>query len=408
MRITEGPLDELILHKKFPEFGAKLQEQQVFKIIRLLAWEGISFTSPNPLVACVIVDENHRLLGYGAHQRLGGHHAEINALHSIASRDEQHKKQLLKNAIVYVSLEPCAHQGRTPSCAKTLTQYPIAELRYGMIDPNPKVSGQGLAILQAAGIKVTESQELFEAAYFYTRPFLVQQRLQRPFYALKAASTLDGTIAQRGDQRHWISNERSRKYAHFLRGIYDGILIGSGTLIADNPSLNIHRDDFQLRHPAKIVLDFTGNGLRWAIRQKNLNLRSHEHPVKILFIGATDIKTPIPEDLIYIKIPAKSPIELLKKMHTVLLDQQIFSVLVEGGAQTHQNIMQAGFVDRFHLFYAPEIWLKGDRIGLFGEGGSLLRSTDKELVVQPLEKVKLSRSQLTILDDNLLWEAEHE
>ncbi|MFN9068767.1 MAG: bifunctional diaminohydroxyphosphoribosylaminopyrimidine deaminase/5-amino-6-(5-phosphoribosylamino)uracil reductase RibD, partial [Bdellovibrionales bacterium] len=172
-------------------------------------------------------------LASGYHQRCGGPHAEVEALQKV-------KPELLAGAHVIVTLEPCAHEGRTPSCAKTLAQLPIKKITYGIVDPNPLVSGKGHQILKEAGLDVQEYQGPLKLNLERVcEEFLVNQKEKRIFVALKVAQSLDGKIALKNGKSQWITGPDSRDFVQNLRAQYDGILVGRNTVVADNPSLNV-------------------------------------------------------------------------------------------------------------------------------------------------------------------------
>ncbi|WP_298816254.1 bifunctional diaminohydroxyphosphoribosylaminopyrimidine deaminase/5-amino-6-(5-phosphoribosylamino)uracil reductase RibD [Chloroflexus sp.] len=209
-------------------------------------------TSPNPLVGAVIVNEGC-IVGEGYHQRAGEPHAEIEALRQAG--------EAARGATMYVTLEPCAHYGRTPPCADALIAAGIAEVYYAIGDPNPKVNGRGHARLAAAGIRV--SQGLCEAeAYQLNRPYFKHITTGQPFVTAKFAMSLDGKIATSAGQSRWISNPASRQRVHYLRNLTDVILVGAGTVIADDPLLTTRLSNADaagdVRHPLRIVADSRG------------------------------------------------------------------------------------------------------------------------------------------------------
>jgi diaminohydroxyphosphoribosylaminopyrimidine deaminase/5-amino-6-(5-phosphoribosylamino)uracil reductase len=189
-----------------------LTPNEAMKLAIEEAARGAGFVAPNPLVGCVILSRDGALIGRGHHERIGEGHAEVRALESVADVSQ------LNAAQVFVTLEPCAHQGRTPSCAEALAKLPIASVTYGLEDPNPLVAGKGAEILRAAGKTVqifgglkTELEEACEI-------FLMNMREKRAFVALKAAASLDGKIALPDGSSQWITGEESRAHVQSLRG----------------------------------------------------------------------------------------------------------------------------------------------------------------------------------------------
>lgn len=215
-----------------------------------LARQAEGRTSPNPVVGAVIVKDGC-VVGEGYHQRAGAPHAEIEALRMAG--------EAARGATMYVTLEPCAHHGRTPPCTDALIAAGIAEVYYAIDDPNPRVNGKGRAQLSAAGIRVQKG--LCEAeAYHLNRAYFKHVTTGRPFVTAKFAMSLDGKIATVSGQSRWISNPASRQRVHHLRNLTDAVLVGAGTVIADNPSLTtrLSQHDRDLRHPVRIIVDSRG------------------------------------------------------------------------------------------------------------------------------------------------------
>jgi diaminohydroxyphosphoribosylaminopyrimidine deaminase/5-amino-6-(5-phosphoribosylamino)uracil reductase len=193
-----------------------------------LAAAGRYGASPNPLVGAVVLDADGRLAGEGAHRRCGGPHAEIEALAAAG--------ELARGGTLVVTLEPCAHQGRTPPCVDTIVASGIRRVVTGTRDPNPRVDGRGVAALTAAGIEVVEGVEA-EACRAANPRYFHWARTGRPFVALKVAMSVDGKIATRGGHARWITCEAARREGHALREEYDALLVGIGTVLADDPQL---------------------------------------------------------------------------------------------------------------------------------------------------------------------------
>src|SRR5262245_31687444 len=192
-----------------------------------LAEQGRGHVEPNPLVGAVVVRDG-RVVGEGWHQKFGGPHAEVFALAAAG--------EAARGATLYVSLEPCCHFGKTPPCSEAIIQAGIARVVAALRDPFPKVDGGGFKVLRAAGIQVTEGVGE-SAARRLNAPFVTLVTVGRPHVHAKWAMTLDGKIATRTGHSQWISNEASRRLVHLLRGFMDGILVGIGTALADNPQL---------------------------------------------------------------------------------------------------------------------------------------------------------------------------
>ena len=209
-----------------------------------LAWQGRFSTSPNPRVGCVIA-QGEQIVGQGFHVYAGEPHAEIHALQQAGARAH--------GATAYVTLEPCSHHGRTAPCANALVNAGITKVVVAMTDPNPLVSGQGLAILDAAGIATVSG--LFKTqARELNRGFLSRIERQRPFIKLKCAASLDGKTALSNGQSQWITGAAAREDVQILRAESCAVLTGIGTILADNPQLNV-RNFHTLRQPIRIILD---------------------------------------------------------------------------------------------------------------------------------------------------------
>ncbi|MBC7420831.1 MAG: bifunctional diaminohydroxyphosphoribosylaminopyrimidine deaminase/5-amino-6-(5-phosphoribosylamino)uracil reductase RibD [Bdellovibrio sp.] len=304
-----------------------------------VAYEGAPFVSPNPLVGCTVVDRNHQLLATGYHAKYGADHAEVDALKKLQI-DE------LKNATLYVTLEPCAHEGKTSSCAKYIATLPVKKIVYGLMDPNPLVSGQGAQILTNAGkTAVLYEGSLKSDLEDVCEVFLKNYREKKIFVAAKVASSLDGLIALKSGESKWITAEASREFVHELRSRYDAIVVGRNTVEMDNPSLNIRHKKIT-KQTQIIVIDPAGTLLRKIQSGSKFKFLEIHDAKNIFFI------TKEPE--------AKSEWQQIKFSNLANLNQQLWtkgirSVFIEGGALTYSSYLSAGLVDRLHLFMAPVI-----------------------------------------------------
>ncbi|MFK7778982.1 MAG: bifunctional diaminohydroxyphosphoribosylaminopyrimidine deaminase/5-amino-6-(5-phosphoribosylamino)uracil reductase RibD, partial [Gimesia sp.] len=209
-----------------------------------LASLGTGFVEPNPAVGSVIVDENLQLIGEGYHQKYGGPHAEIHALNMAGNKSN--------NATIFVTLEPCCHQGKTGPCSQALIQAGIKKVVIAMRDPAPHVAGGGIVELQQAGIEV-EIGLLESAAQKLINPFVKRVTKGMPWVHAKWAMTLDGKIATGAGHSQWISNEHSREIVHRLRGRMDAVMIGHQTAVKDNPLLTARPAG--ARTPTRIIVD---------------------------------------------------------------------------------------------------------------------------------------------------------
>lgn len=303
-------------------------------------------TSPNPMVGAVVV-KNGNIVGSGAHQYVGGHHAEVYAL------DEAGEKA--KGAALYVTLEPCCHHGKTPPCTDKIIKAGISKVVIAVNDPNPLVSGKGIQQLRAAGIEVKtgmfedEAKKQNEVFFYYIQT-------KKPFVIAKAAISLDGKIATSNGNAKWISNAESRIVTHELRDQVDAILIGKNTLINDDPSLNVRLDSIT-EGPQKIIiipkLDISAEKLsemkiyNWS-KSKPLIIICHES------YATNDIIEGFHKYNIQI-IPVSGTTKNLavEEILTELGQREITSLLLEGGGGVYTTFLKAGFINKFHIFQAP-------------------------------------------------------
>jgi diaminohydroxyphosphoribosylaminopyrimidine deaminase / 5-amino-6-(5-phosphoribosylamino)uracil reductase len=314
------------------------------KALRLAA-RGAGRTSPNPMVGAVLVKDG-AIIGQGYHEVLGGPHAEVNAIADAGGE--------ARGATLYVTLEPCNHQGLTPPCTKAVLDAGISRVICGMGDPNPDVAGGGAEYLARRGIDV-RTGELECECRGLNQPFIKYVTTGMPYVSLKAAATLDGFIASSTGDSKWITNERSRGFAHTLRSLADGVLVGIGTALADDPLLTVRLPGKKTyRQPVRIVLDTglklspesklvrsAGESAVWVVCGNNAPEKKEQVLSKA---GATVIRIRTGES--GIEIP-----ELLKELGK----RRISNLLVEGGGRVLGSFMESGFADELHFFYAPKI-----------------------------------------------------
>jgi diaminohydroxyphosphoribosylaminopyrimidine deaminase/5-amino-6-(5-phosphoribosylamino)uracil reductase len=211
-----------------------------------LARRGMDGACPNPMVGCVLMKDG-RVVGEGWHARCGGDHAEIAALKNAAARGET-----VRGATAFVTLEPCSHFGKTPPCAPRLVEEGIARVVVGTTDPNPKVNGAGIEILKNAGVEVSVPC-LEEECRWLNRGFIRSKTLSRPWITLKAALGLDGRMAVKSGESNWITGTTARVWAHLLRSGHQGLLVGAGTILRDDPELTVRHTCG--KSPLRIILD---------------------------------------------------------------------------------------------------------------------------------------------------------
>ncbi|MCK9276216.1 MAG: bifunctional diaminohydroxyphosphoribosylaminopyrimidine deaminase/5-amino-6-(5-phosphoribosylamino)uracil reductase RibD [Syntrophales bacterium] len=322
----------------------------------VLARKGEGKVSPNPMVGAVIV-KNGKVIGEGYHKLYGGNHAEVNAISSST--------EPLDGTDIYISLEPCSHYGKTPPCVERIIAIKPARVIIGVLDPNPLVAGQGLAALKAAGIK-TEVGILEAECRRLNEKFFTFMERKRPFVTIKFAQTIDGRIASAGGESKWISSYASRRFAHRLRSLHDGVLVGIGTVYHDDPELTVRL--VQGRNPLRLVVD---PHLRI---DASAQVLSNQHLARTILIASPDSLHSKREIL------NKQGIEILdiqKEINEMGLDLKqllfelgsrgISSVLVEGGSGMITSFLKSGLVDRLFIVTAPRILGHGiESIGNLG------------------------------------------
>ncbi|MDO4569619.1 MAG: bifunctional diaminohydroxyphosphoribosylaminopyrimidine deaminase/5-amino-6-(5-phosphoribosylamino)uracil reductase RibD [Planctomycetia bacterium] len=311
-----------------------------------LAERGRGCVEPNPMVGCVILRDGE-IVGEGFHERFGGPHAEVNALRQAGER--------ARGGVVYVTLEPCCHFGKTPPCADALLAAGVKKVVVAMQDPFPKVEGGGIQKLRLAGVEVVVGL-CRDRAEALNLPYLKLLASRRPYLTAKWAMTLDGKIASRTGSSRWISSEASRKIAHELRSISDGILVGVGTVLADNPQLTVRlpMDCVVPRQPVRLVAD----------SQLDIPLESalvqtaRQTPVLILAgPHAPEEKRRHLEKLGCQIFTAKSDRheEQLLEFLDFLGEKRMTNVLVEGGGGLLGQLFDLGQIDALKVFVAPKL-----------------------------------------------------
>lgn len=304
------------------------------RALELAEW-GRGYVSPNPLVGCVIVHED-RIIGEGWHREYGGPHAEVNAVNSVENQ------ALLSESTVYVTLEPCAHWGKTPPCANLLVEKKVKKVVIAATDSNPLVGGRGIEILKNAGIEV-ETGILEKDARWQNRRFFTQIEKQRPYVILKWAQTQDGFVARENFDSKWISNSHSRQLVHKWRAEEDAILVGKNTAAYDNPRLDVR--DWVGKNPIRIVID---SKLELS---HELNLLDRSIPTLVL----NTLKNDRTENLEWIKLSEITPRTILKELHS----RKIQSLIVEGGSQVLSQFIQSGLWDEARIFTAATQFRRG-------------------------------------------------
>ncbi len=357
-----------------------------------LAKFGEGHTAPNPLVGAVIVKDG-QIIGEGWHAVYGGPHAEIMAFQSLNASAE--------GATLYVTLEPCSHFGKTPPCVDAIIAHKISKVVVAMLDPNPLVGGRGVQKLTEHGITVkmgileSESADLNE-------PFLKFITTGCPLIIVKTAMTLDGKLASVTGDSKWISSTASRQLVHKMRNKYSGIMVGIGTVLADDPSLttrldvtaqdNTVKQSFVSADPHRIIVD---THARTPLTANVLNL----HDSKAMTIIATTELAPLESRLAFeakgatvLTLPSKDGHVDLKALIVKLGEMHIDSVLVEGGSELNFSLFNEQLVDRVFSFIAPKIiGGRNAKTPVAGEGIAMMRDAIQ------LENVKVSMIESDIL-----------
>lgn len=313
-----------------------------------LAAQGTGFTSPNPLVGAVVV-KDQKVVGRGYHERFGAPHAEVNALNQAG--------QQACGATLYVTLEPCNHTGKTPPCTEKILAAGIRRVVVAMTDPNPSVKGGGNAYLRAAGLDVSEGLEK-DVARWQNAFFIKHIQTGKPFVILKCAATLDGRIATRTGDAHWVSGPQSRQFVHELRHAVDAILVGVDTVKTDDPSLTTRLSHGNGCDPTRIILD---THLSIPLNARVLTQSSAADTILVTGpdVDATTRKQVIASGARVLTSPCRDrQIDMAALMKT-LGAEGITSVLVEGGSRVSGSALRSGIVDKIYFFYAPKL-LGGD------------------------------------------------
>ena len=327
------------------------QDTECMALALKLSKKGRALVGANPMVGCVITRDD-KIIAQDYHRQYGKSHAEVNALNQI--------KDQAKSAKLYVTLEPCSHQGKTPPCTKALIKAGIKKVVVAMLDPNPMVSGRGVKLLNDAGIEVgigllqSEAMEL-------NRGFIKRMETGMPFVTTKIAMSLDGGTAMNSGESKWITSDAARLDVQKLRSNNQAIMTGSGTIINDNPKMTVRLNDFKPK-PLRVIVD-SGN----KITDQKLNIFSSDTSTLVL---NDDNSRLLPNG----KIDLKLALIMLGEMG-------INNLLLESGSGLNGAMLEAGLIDEFIIYTAPVI----------------LGSETKPMIEIPLTKIS-EKIQLNILD----------
>ena len=299
-------------------------------------------TSPNPMVGAVVVKDG-QLIGTGAHLKPGTPHAEVHALNMAGEH--------AAGSTLYVTLEPCNHHGRTPPCTERIIEAGVKRVVVGCTDPDKKVSGEGIKRLRQSGIDVTEGILQKEClrlneAYFHHR------KTNQPFVTLKMAITLDGKIAAHNGDSRWVTGSESRAHVHQCRKISDAILVGVGTVLADNPRLTARIDDESVRQPVRIVLD---SRLQTPLDAHVVN--TDAAPTWIFTTSQCDQKKAkrLSEKGVKVIVTRQEKRVEVEEVLAYLGQRGILSLMVEGGSQVNASFLRGGHVQKVMAYIAPKL-----------------------------------------------------
>lgn len=362
-----------------------MNDENYMKMAIALAKKGMGKVSPNPLVGAIIVKDNE-VIGEGFHEAYGSLHAERNALKNCKSSP--------RGATMYVTLEPCCHHGKTPPCTEAIIENGIKKVIIGSLDPNEKVAGKGIAILEEAGIEIVFGileNECRELNYIFFH-YITQKT---PYVLMKYAMTFDGKIATTTGQSRWITNEKSRAYVHKIRNRYTAIMVGIGTVLVDDPDLTCRMENSN--HPIRIVCDSTlktpldarvvstAKEIKTIIATTNTDKTLHQkyemHGVEIVTTQAEE---------------SENGKVNLKKLMQLLGQKGIDSILLEGGATLNFSALESEIVQAVQTYIAPKIF-----------GGATAKSPiGGEGFSSVLNKVALKQKRVMHFDDDILIESE--
>ena len=345
-----------------------------------LAQKAEGCTSPNPMVGCVIADAEGNIVGEGWHRKAGTPHAEVNAIADMHARHGQ-------GHTAFVTLEPCSHWGRTGPCCEALIQAGIKRVVAAMEDPNPKVAGNGFRRLREAGVEVITGVCEKEARRL-NEHFLLWVTRNRPFISLKFAETLDGKLATSARDSHFVTGQEAHTYSHYLRKIHDGILVGIGTVLDDDPELTTRL--VEGKDPVRIILD---SRARIPVTAKVL-----QGETKTLLVTGPEADADTCRELAertnvtVLCLPCNEGKIEINALLQALYEQGLASILVEGGSEVLGSFLDAGAADRVYAFIAPK--LVGGRAAIPATGGKGISAMSQCAAVTDPELLTLGEDWL--------------
>jgi len=355
---------------------SKDKHEKFMKAALGYARKGLGKTSPNPAVGAVIVRKD-QIIAAGFHRKAGAPHAEVEALNRLQGKARP-------GDTLYVTLEPCNHYGRTPPCTQAILEKGVRKVVVGMKDPNPRVKGGGCEVLSRQGVEVVTGVLEMECRRL-NEWFVTYVTKRRPFVIAKTAMTLDGWTATSTGHSRWVTNERSREWVHRLRNQVDGILVGVGTVMADDPLLNTRLRKGRGRDPVRIIVD---THLRIPV---NARVLGHAKGSETLIAVSEDVPSRRlgrleRNGVSFLTCPKKEGRIDLRALMDMLGKRSITSVLLEGGATLMGAMIRERLVDKFCIFKAPKILGASDgRPMALGQGPSRM---DQSI---PLKDIRVRR-----------------
>lgn len=358
------------------------KDEKFMKQALRLARKGWGRTSPNPMVGAVIVREG-RAVASGFHRKAGYPHAEVEALGKM-------KGKIMPGDTLYVTLEPCNHRGRTPPCTEAILQSGLKRVVIGMQDPNPRVSGGGAGYLADQGIRVRSGVLEHECARL-NEAYIKWTTTGRPFVIAKSALTLDGWSATSTGHSKWVTNEESRRLVHRLRDRVDGILVGVGTVVQDDPALTTRLNNTRCRDPVRIIVD---THLRIPHNARVVEHGSESNTIIAVGdrVGAKIRRDIEREGVSTLPCPTKGGRVDLAVLLEKLGGMSLTSMLVEGGSTLMGAMIRERLIDKFYIFKAPRILGGNDGIPMArGRGPERM---DESLILKDIKVRRLGNDVL--------------
>lgn len=315
-----------------------MNDDQYMQLALNLAKSAEGHTNPNPLVGAVLVKDG-MIVGTGLHRKAGEPHAEVHAFRMAGEH--------AKGATLYVTLEPCSHFGKTPPCANLVKDSGVKRVVVAMQDPNPSVAGRGIGLLRDAGIEV-EVGMLEQQAQKLNERFVHNMLTERPFVVSKYAMTMDGKIATANGHSKWITSEAARADVHILRDKMDGILVGVGTVLADDPKLTTRLPEREGKNPTRIILD---RSLRTPL---SANVMQTDEAATIIVTEVHDEKKLAQYKDFGVQM-MQANLDDLTGVLQQLYKLGVTNLLVEGGGEVNASFLRAGLIDKFIVYMAPKV-----------------------------------------------------